>query len=479
MSKSTRYFQLTPDILLEYNYTTNEVIYNAERNDIEGLYDIGGENNICVLDDSYDYNKYLFISKDVTDGTDKRGENVVSISKSNSKFQKYFNGRKDNVDSNLSFNYYGKSDDRLNVVFDNLRFHFTSRNFIGEYDALILQAYIYKSDKSRVYLMSFVLPRTLDLKLSGNPLLINQKLYTSYIDKKIISTDVLINFNDESTSILKNYLLGEGERFMINTPINIDVYGVKVSYDEYEYDIYKCEKINGVVVPCVDKYDNVHVKISEADDGDYYIIRPFTNNGDSFSSFISKMNEDVSDYVILHELSLREFYINGNNDLVSEITHKEHYVVNATIDYDGVDIINSDALDNDFLYRPICKYGSKCIRFVIEDIMRIVNTKDNTTIVKSAKIEETKPYKYGKHINKIYMGEIPVNINVFNKRRNIADDSNDDIIKFSTANRTFGVISGGSNDVDGAYSSGSVIQSRKVSINALCETTNIRISVKE
>ena len=56
--------------------------------------------------------------------------------------------------------------------------HFTSRNFFGDYDSLIFQAYVYMKNKAKLYFASFLFKRTSNLELKREHLLYNEKLYT-------------------------------------------------------------------------------------------------------------------------------------------------------------------------------------------------------------------------------------------------------------------------------------------------------------
>lgn len=470
MYRSTRYFQVTPEILLEYDYATNYSLYNQGGDVSDVLIDLNGDRVISTLDNAYDTTRY-FLVNDAVGGINLSKNNFVTpISAARSRFIRYYqkqtNGQyKDYSDTKHALNNNFFHSDDFDVLFDRMRLHFTSRNFFGDYDGLIFQASILKSDNTKIALASFVITRMDNVVLNPNPMLLNQKLYTSYIDTKIISTDSLLNYNGEY--LIRYDLLGRNERLMKNTPIIFEVFGVRNTVDYKGFDVYNCECVSTINIPCVDSYDNVSVSISEANDGDYFVIKPSVSNGLSFSEFISNMDEDPSKYVILHELSLTEYYVDLHNQLRSEITHKEHYVVNATVDTDGVMLINESGLNDAFLYRPICKHGSKCIRFSIEDVLRIVNTYDNTTIVKTARLDYNKPYKYGKHMNKIYIGEQPATVNVFNRRRNLNDDTEDDILRIPSSSANI--------KVEGTNK----IQTQKITVTAFCETTNIRVSIME
>ena len=54
MYRSTRYFQVTPEILLEYDYATNYSLYNQDGDVSDVLIDLNGDRVISTLDNAYD-----------------------------------------------------------------------------------------------------------------------------------------------------------------------------------------------------------------------------------------------------------------------------------------------------------------------------------------------------------------------------------------------------------------------------------------
>lgn len=476
MAKSTRYFQLTPNILLEYNYVGNEI-----RPDTIAL----GESEITIVRNSNDNTSYLFPKNADNTGLYCDSRNFVTpINKSNTKFVKYHNDTNDKYYTNTSLSMFVDEDkpSEFELPYDTVRLHFTSRNFIGDYDGLIFQFYIYCSDKKKISLMSFVIRRFDNVTINPNPMLINQTLYTSYIDTRIFCTEKLLNPNgDDNISHIVGTLIYDDEtrykeekygvqpRILKNTPVIVSVYGITGINDRELYDIYNCEQINTITIPCKDLYDNVYVDIKESDKGDYFEISVKTTNNDTLSDFISNIDEHPESYVLLHEISLTEYYIDGNTDVRSEVTSRENIIINAASETDGLININEDGLETPITYRPICKHGSRCISFVITDTVRIVNTNDNTTIVKKGELSyganRNKPNehasKYGKYINRIYLCETPTVVNVYNRRSRLNDEDND-YVKLSHSK-----------------GNGHKIENNVTSITAFCETTNIRIQVVE
>lgn len=417
---STRYFQLTPEILIEYKYTDLGIIHGQTGDVSNYIVDVS-KNPASIINSKYDSSKNFILNESLS-------KFVLPTNRSESKFIQCSNGINYIYDilSDITHNDLNTSSENdKDIIFDNFRVHFTSRNAFGDYDGIIIKGIIYDNNKNKICLLSHCIKKTDNVVINHSPMLINQKLYTTYFDFKIPSVGVMLNipgFGGES-NLLKNIFPVYG--IMDNTPLIMSIYGIKsiVDYNNFEY--YNTEQLNNISIPSFDSYNNLSLELKEADDGDYFEIYPKVNNGNvSFSDYIYNISDERPDTIIvLHELSLIEYYLDNLNQTKSEVTHREHYIVNAASIEDGTEI-NEDGLDKIMTYRPIITHSGKIVKFIIEDQMKIVNTLDNTTIVKTGSMEYTKnPSKYGKRMNKIYLGEIPAQVNVYNKNQDIDTDN--------------------------------------------------------
>jgi hypothetical protein len=534
MASSKRYFQLTSDILLEYNYTTTEALLKNESGDRSDVsIDLRGKDRMTVVGNGYDNGTYFYVNTSDDDEEEMKkiyadqSNFVIPINSSHTKFIKYNNYNKSKgtytkysnskfelkpfvADGEVKDGVIDIEDDDCDIVFDKIRLHFTSKNFMGNYNGVIIQAYIYDRFTKKINLMSFEISRQAHYILNPEPMLLNQKMYTTYIDAKIVSTDCLLYYIDKQNKKITNdsvnsdsdddidkyigtrhllnhiidYRDGNGDgNILRNSTINFEIYGIKGSYENSGYEAYTCERLNSVVVKNKDSYDCVGVEIKEAEDGDYYVIKATTttNRFNKFSNFIKSLSETYESYLIMHELTLTEYFVNQFNQLRSEITHREQYLINAAKNGDDENAyeLNSDELDDEFLYRPICKYGSRCVKFTITDVLKIVDTYSNTTIVKTGKCDCTNPYKYGKHMNKIYLGEVPSQINVYNKRSTTLKDEDIESITFGTNPNYIKIDSTNSTNGSSSSSGGVQLVTTNVGITAFCETTDIRVTVTD
>lgn len=424
MADSTKYFQLTPEILVEYNY-----------NDINSANDQSGEvNHIINLGNPKTKAEIIhngFCSTNTFLLPQGKEHFVLPINKSESRFIQYYNGIKDlgswhSDFSNTLVSQSSRNDDKSDdILIDTFKLHFTSKNYFGDYDGFIISVTVYDKIKNKVGLLSYYIKRTDNIKLNDSPVLINQKLYTTYLEFTIPSISALVH-----SAELREELPGEdnlvrklfSHQIMDNTPIIMNIYGVKSTYKDNNYEYYNTEKINSIFIPIVDKSNHIEVKVEKATDGDYFVIHPVVdNNRVSFSDYIYNLSDGHPEqYIVFYELKVVEYPV-ANTRSIEKTTHREQYIINAGQNDNENSDINIDSI---MYFRPVLRYSGLNVTFRIDVNMSIINTLDNTTIIKNSSLsvsgEDAK--KYGKRMNRIYLGEIPAQINVYNKKPDIDTD---------------------------------------------------------
>lgn len=485
MIKSTRYFQLTPDILVEYNYSNIKPIDNDKKNT---EYIVLNQNNdekkdaiLTSLTNRIINTDYIFIDNEFDDININSNNVVIPVNKIKTKFVNYkgkysYYHSPEIIDINYNNSYeYEYKENVFGLIYDTIKLRFTGRNYFNSYEGLIIEINIPKANGDFINFGSFLITRFDNVKIEKDPLLIDQKLYTTYIDFKIPSVGALLNNIDDSACEFSNLITNPNytkidinayKKIKKNASITCNLYGIRYSVDiDDDFTSYNTEKINTISISSNDNIGDVSIEISEAEDGDYFIIKGKTENSESFSDFMFNYDEHPEYLMILHEITLLESYVDINNELhENEKTNKMHFMTNV-VNQDGE--LYEKELDEPIYYRPICKYGSNCISFTIEDKMRIVNSYDNTTVIKIASytygVENGKnPGRYGKHMNKIYLGETPYKVNIYNKR----DDEHIGIEQIT--NLSINNIGSGIN-----------IENHQHTIMGLVETINVGVSITQ
>ena len=444
-----QYFQLTPEILLEYIYEgdpkLNEDGIKGNKKDI---YD--DESATMLLKSNVFSSRYLCF-KNETEGLDSFSNLVLPLNNTEtqfviakSKYQNFFSkvNASNRFTSNAGTDYIyentnydediknaGKSCD---VKYDKCIIHFTSRNYFGNYDALIFQAYAYMNNKAKLYFASFLFKKTSNLELKAEHLLYNEKLYTTQIEFDIPSVFAIFNKDNKDFNIALSKALGQQQPdsdsdsdseylnvgLLPNTPIGINVYGVSgANIGADNYTRLKTFKINTISIPYIyNRLDEIHVDISEAIDGDYYYIEPkMSASYPSFVDYIESMGEDIRAYMVMHELYLREVWVDSDGHTHSEITHKEFHIIDITEYDEDSDIIQR--FNAKIKYRPICTQGGANYVATIVDTIKIINTVDSSSYEVTGSIEILNPYKYGKKLKRLEIkNESRPVVNVYNKK---------------------------------------------------------------
>lgn len=459
MANSTRYYQLTKNILLEYVYVDTES--DLTNNSTERIIDLKSKNKLYITNNKFNGKKYLFCRDE--NGDNKSGHNyenlVLGVNKNDSKMVKVLNEktgyRYDTKTSDLDTRIVTfENEDSCDVFFDTCIIHFTGSNYFGDYDSLIFQAFVNDLDGTQISLANILFKRTDDVELNDKPLLINQKLYTTHISFRIPSTYFMCNRSGKD--FVKK--ISKYEKLQKDTPIQFNILGVKATYSTGGFDFFNTEELNSVQIPFFDSYKKVNVIIEEAKDCDYFNIYARVNNGGtstmSFSDYMYTLDSNPSEYIIMHEITLWENYVDIYGSLKSVKTHSEYHLVNLSTNEDDNEI------DDIIKFRPVCMYANRDVNFIIEDTLRIINTEDNTTIVKKTSKSFGNANKYGKKIGKIFNDEAPLRVNVYNKRV----DEDLDYVKIQKG---------------GSGTSAASIESHQHNVTSLVECTNIGVSIQQ
>lgn len=478
-----QYFELTPEILLEYIYEGDPKLNeDSIKGNSKDIYD--NNTSTMLLKSNAFGTKYLCF-KHESEGLDSISNLVLPLNNTEtqfvvakSKYQNFYS--KVNASNRYSTrdgsgciyedtNYDKDIKESCDVKYDKCIIHFTSRNYFGSYDSLIFQAYAYMSNKAKIYFASFLFKKTSNLELKAEHLLYNEKLYTTQIEFDIPSVFAILNLNQDSDDSdedeqnkFNEALKSQNVNLLENTPIGINVYGVSGStIGEDNYERLKTHKIKSISVPYIyNRLDEISVNISEAIDGDYYYIYPEMNkNYPSFVDYIESMGEDIRAYIVMHELYLREVGVDNDGLSYSKITHKEFHIIDINEDDEDEDI--SNRFDEKIKYRPICIMGGNNYKATIIDKIKIINTVDSSSYEVTGSLEIANPNKYGKKLKRLEIkNESRPIVNVYNKK--VSDEKNID-----------------SNMIGLNKGRGFVVENMTQNITSFIECTNIGVSIVE
>ena len=457
--KMVQYFQLTQNILLEYIYEGDPKFdVDGNKGNKKNIY---GDTPTILLNSDILSSKYLCF-KDDSEGIEGFSNLVLPLNNTETQFviaksnnQNFFSrtnvsnrflSKNGNGQLYVDTNYDKNINQRCDVSYDKCVVHFTSGNYFENYDSLIFQAYAYMNNKSKLYFASFLFRKTSNLDITPEQMLYNGKLYTTQIEFEIPSAFSILSkdnlfYNEDFNNALKS----QNIELLENSPIGINLYGVSgstIGTDNYER--LKTIKINSISIPYVyNRLDEIQIDINEASDGDYFYIDPKMTSGySSFVDYIETMGEDIRAYMVMHELSLRESWVDSDNKQHSVITHTEYHIIE--INEDDEDEYISSRFDAKIKYRPICMYGGLNYRAIIIDTIKLINTVDSSSYEVTGSVEILNPNKYGKKIKKLdFNNELRPIVNVYNNNKSSINNSSSGIS---------GSISGVSGSVSGGVS---------------------------
>ena len=402
--ESSKFIQLSDGILLEYIYTSqsNPTEFNT------GTYPIE------IMRDGHTGGSFLFNTEAVSpEMGNYRDISAVPINENKTQYA-YLDTDVgvpyNDFDPELtdSVNLLQSFSPQQNIAYDKIRIHFISGFTFTGYDGIIFETLIPRRDGVLLNLSSINFLKNDTPVFNPDPVLINDKLFASYIEWRVPSLFFMNNtFNTGDPNGL-GYRLTEGQGFLSTPTITFKATGIYETIVDNGYSYYNVEEINAATFASRDIYDNLYAEVKEADGGDYFELSGQVT-GSTFANFIAQLNSSSggADNIVFHEINVSEQI--GTNFIKTSTQ-----VFTQTTNF-----------DNPILFRPIILNSAVAASFSINYMLRIYNRADNTQIVKIAKLTSFDVNKYGRRLMKINLGVVPTVANVYNQ---VAEDDGKNII---------------------------------------------------
>lgn len=410
--ESSRFLQISPDILLEYVYTdqADPDVFNTSSYPIE------------IMDNDYTDSSYMF-NTDIVFNTlgNKRDISVTSINSDKTEYV-YLNSSVgvpyNDIDNNLTStpNLIETFSPNIGIEYDTIKIHFTSGFDFNNYDGLIIESLIPRRDGVNINTSSRAFLKTDTPIFNPDPFLLGSKLYATYIEWKIPSLFYMASKFNSSSSNLLSYKLTNGQGFKSTPPITINFLGIVNTEVDNSYNFFTVEQINSVSLSNRDEYDLLYAEVKESDTGDFFELNGQVN-GSTLSDFISSLN---GDYAAIHQIIISE-------------------QINTTFIKTSNQMFTQTTFDEPIRFRPIILNSANAVSFAINYTLRLFNRSDNTQIIKKARLVSFDPKKYGRKLMKINLGTVPTVAKVYNK---INNDNGNNITITNLSNRK-----NGSNDI--------------------------------
>lgn len=401
--ESSRFLQLTDQILVEYIYTDqgDPTVFNTASYPIE------------LMQDGYNGNTYLFNTDSVSDTMGNyRDISAVSITSNDSQFV-FLNTSLgvpyNDTDSQLTdtTNLLQTFSPNVDVEYDRIRVHFVSGFSFEDADGLIFELQTQRRDGQLINLSSIIFDRNDTPTFNPDPFLLGENLYATYIEWRVPSLFYMIEGFSKTLPNTLAYKFTDGKGFLSNATIKISIQEIYQTITENSYSFYNVSEKNATTILSRDIYDNLSASIVEAQNADYYEITGLVS-GSSLSNFIAELNTtNGGDWVVVHQIIVSEqigtTYIQTSDQMFTQ----------------------TDDFDEPILFRPIIKNSAIAVSFAINYTLRLYNRSDNTQIIKNARLVSFDPKKYGRRLRKLNLGTVPTILNVYNE---LADDSGQQIV---------------------------------------------------
>ena len=390
--ESSKFIQISPDILIEYVYTSQSspTTFNT------GTYPIE------IMRDGHTGGSYMFntdrVSATIGNYRDISG---AAINDTRTQFAyldtsvgvPYNDFDPKLTDSTALLQNFAPS---VDIEYDRIRVHFVAGYTFTGFDGLVLETLVPNVNGTLLNLSSIVFLKSDTPVFNPDPLLLADKLYSTYIEWRVPSLFFMNNtFTTTNTNTLA-YKLTEGKGF-INTPtITLKISGIYQTTVVNGYNIFDLEEVNSVTIPNRDIYDNLFASVTESTAGDYFELQGKVT-GSTFSNFIATLNSQGGQYVVFHEINVSE-------QIGTNFINTSTQMFTQTNDF-----------DEPILFRPIILNSAIAASFSINYVLRLYNRQDNTQIIKNAKLTSFDPKKYGRRLMKINLGTVPTVANVYNK----------------------------------------------------------------
>jgi hypothetical protein len=360
--KVSKYFNIDPDILIEYIYDDSNLIgepYNVLYNTKTGLKCFISGDELRPAPRGYKQtNNDLYNQIYKIDGIQSRFGKIPLGPTPNS------------VDSDsASFLQLRNFSRSIPIRYDIIKVHIPVNWTFGDYKGFYLRVYTYNFDNTKVVELSNYFFNITDieqnykLEYSSPILIINEKQWGKYVKIQIpattkVSDQRVLNVTRENSI---NYNLTDGSGLSKNSPIFLDFQYISSVETVGGSKFFNLTSKKTVVVPQTPEFEKLGVKIEESSQGDFFLVYG-TYNGTlaDFENFI-----DDSYY------AGNRYYVEYTIDLF------EKNVKTKTTTF----VVNED-FGEEIEYRPILKFTTTTA--VIDVTMKLIDSVDSTFIERRA-----------------------------------------------------------------------------------------------
>jgi len=294
----------------------------------------------------------------------------------------------------------------ISVVYDSIRYHILQGYNLDNIDGLILTVQFPDVDGSLVTFSQIKISKgaSQDYTLNPQPINIGSNIFDKYFEVKIPSLLYMNNqYAAASNSNKPNTLAGKtsksGRGFLYAAPMRIVAREILNTSLTNNYPTFGTEIVAQLSLESQDPFGGLGAYIAPSESGEFFEFFP-TDNGGFAENFILFQNSIGNSYYVENKIEILE------------------QLGAALLLTSSFNSIQTTAYDVPNLYRPIVKYSANASSFTIKYTMSLINSKDQSRVVRIASYTSNNPSQYGTSITPISLQVLPQVQKIYNKVAN-------------------------------------------------------------
>lgn len=402
MASTSKFLQLTPQILVEYIYkdtVTPEVI----ETDSNG-------SRIHILNNTYTNTNFLFNEDNpyVYTGNTKL-LSAIPITADKSKYAY--------LTSNTALQYLDYDPNLIDIAtyqaqitgpynvpvklieYDTIKIHLLSGFDFIDSDGIMFEVLIRDRSGKKHNIASLAYLKADNYEINNpKPLLIGERLYTKYILLKVPALSWITDgylATPNNLNILANQLTSNAGVLTQSTIELTSKFITKTEKNNGQVYFYIGES-STAAINMLDEYSLLSAVVQESEGGDYFEIYG-EYNGDIYEDFILQLNlQPNTSIMVVHDINVFE-QVGTSFVLTTEQS-----------------FIQSNDFGEPYVFRPVILNSHIAVSYRIDYTMRLINKNDNSQVLKQSQFSSFDVKKYGRKIRKINMGTVPTVTKVYN-----------------------------------------------------------------
>jgi len=387
---SSRYIQITPWALLEYEYANQPIPVTATQ----------------VQRITNDYtNTYQFVNGNISINRTGNVLDRSAVPLSNLRNRWAYTDIDSivpylNIDANLTLQDLSNNVSTSTINYDVVKIHIVSGYNLEGLDGIIASIQFEDRTGAKMDAANHVF-RTGESQINFNssPIFLGDRLYDRFIEFKVPSLNWINNeflSNPGNTQGIAYQYTFENLGFNPESLIKVVLYEINNSTNENGNVFFVTGNKYDVSFLPFDQFGLLGAIVRESGAGDYFEYFATWDSGLP-ETYIANLNSIGGNWAIVHQIEVIEqvgtdFFKTGNFTMLQDSN-----------------------FDRPMLYRPIIINANLAFSFSIEYTMRFFNRVDGQQIIRKASVTSYEPKKYGKQIEQITVQQGYRPVKVYNK----------------------------------------------------------------